>query len=98
MDPHWSLFGHIAWVEGEADQFIGNTTQKRREPLGKIAPLVGLAGVRWQTIDSRFWTEFVCLTYGEAGRLNAADMADTSAYRKTALHPFGWSACAVAAR
>lgn len=77
MDPHWSLFGHIAWVEGEADQFIGNTTQKRREPLGKIAPLVGLAGVRWQTMDSRFWTEFVCLTYGEAGRLNAADMADT---------------------
>jgi hemoglobin/transferrin/lactoferrin receptor protein len=77
MDPHWSLFGHIAWVEGEADQFIGNTTQKRREPLGKIAPLVGLAGARWQTMDSRFWTEFVCLTYGEAGRLNAADMADT---------------------
>ncbi|MDH4454178.1 MAG: TonB-dependent receptor [Verrucomicrobiota bacterium] len=77
IDPQWSLFGHIAWVEGQADQFIGNTTQKRREPLGKIAPLVGLAGVRWQTMDSRFWTEFVCLTYGEAGRLNAADMADT---------------------
>ena len=77
IDPHWSLFGHIAWVEGAADQFIGNTTQKRREPLGKIAPLVGLAGVRWQTTDSRFWTEFVCLTYGEAGRLNTADMADT---------------------
>jgi len=77
VDPHWSLFGHIAWVEGAADQFIGNTTQKRREPLGKIAPLVGSAGVRWQTTDSRFWTEFVCLTYGEAGRLNTADMADT---------------------
>lgn len=78
VNRNWSLFGHIAWVEGESEQFIGNTTQKRDEPLGKIAPLVGYAGVRWQTSDSRFWTELVGLTYGEAGRLNAADQADTS--------------------
>jgi hemoglobin/transferrin/lactoferrin receptor protein len=78
VNRNWSLFGHIAWVEGESEQFIGNTTQKRDEPLGKIAPLVGYAGVRWQSSDSRFWTELVGLTYGEAGRLNAADQADTS--------------------
>lgn len=77
IDRHWSVFGHIAWVEGEADQFIGLTTQTRREPLGKISPLVGYAGVRWQTTDGRVWTEFVCLTYGEAARLNNFDMADT---------------------
>jgi len=78
IDPHWSIFGHIAWVEGEADQFIGLSTQTRREPLGKIAPLTGFGGVRWQTRDSRFWTELVCLTYGEAARLNTSDRADTS--------------------
>lgn len=78
IDPHWSIFGHIAWVEGEADQFSGLTLQTQREPLGKIAPLVGHAGVRWQTRDNRFWTEFVALAYGEAGRMNTADQADTS--------------------
>jgi hemoglobin/transferrin/lactoferrin receptor protein len=78
MNPNWSVFGHIAWVEGEADQFIGLTAQTQREPLGKIAPLVGYGGVRWQTKDSRFWTELVGLTYGEAGRMNTADQADTS--------------------
>lgn len=78
IDPHWSIFGHIAWVEGEADQFIGLSTQTRREPLGKVAPLTGFGGVRWQTRDSRFWTELVCLTYGEAARLNTSDQADTS--------------------
>lgn len=77
IDKHWSIFGHVAWVEGEADQFIGTTTQKRREPLGKISPLVGYAGVRWQSTDHRFWTEFVGLTYGEAGRMNTADILDT---------------------
>ncbi|MCB1278245.1 TonB-dependent receptor [Prosthecobacter sp.] len=77
IDRHWSIFGHLAWVEGESDQFIGTTTQKRREPLGKISPLVGYGGVRWQTTDHRFWTEFVCLTYGEAGRLNTSDQLDT---------------------
>ncbi len=78
IDPHWSLFGQIAWVEGEADQFIGTTQQTRREPLGKIAPLNAFGGVRWQTRDNRFWTELVCLTYGEVARLNTADQADTS--------------------
>jgi hemoglobin/transferrin/lactoferrin receptor protein len=78
IDPNWSLFGQIAWVEGEADQFIGTTQQTRREPLGKVAPLNAFGGVRWQTRDNRFWTELVCLTYGEAARLNTADKADTS--------------------
>ncbi|MDP1586806.1 MAG: TonB-dependent receptor, partial [Prosthecobacter sp.] len=78
IDQHWTLFGQIAWVEGEADQFIGTTQQTRREPLGKIAPLNAFGGVRWQTSDNRFWTELVCLTYGEAARLNTADQADTS--------------------
>jgi hemoglobin/transferrin/lactoferrin receptor protein len=78
IDPHWSIFGQIAWVEGEADQFIGTTQQTRREPLGKVAPLNAFGGVRWQTRDNRFWTELVCLTYGEAARLNTADQADTS--------------------
>ncbi len=77
MDAHWSVFGHIAWVEGEVDQFIGTTTQKRRESLGKISPLVGYAGVRWQGTGNRLWTELVGLTYGEAGRMNTRDQLDT---------------------
>ena len=77
IDQHWSVFGHIAWVEGESDQFIGTTTQKRREPLGKISPLVGYGGVRWQNTGNRLWTELVGLTYGEAGRLNTSDQLDT---------------------
>lgn len=78
ISDNWSVFGHIAWVEGEVDQFVGLTTQTRREPLGKIAPLVGYGGVRWQSDSQRFWTELVCLSYGEAGRLNTSDQADTS--------------------
>ncbi len=77
IDQHWSVFGHIAWVEGESDQFIGTTTQKRREPLGKISPLVGYGGVRWQNTGNSIWTELVGLTYGEAGRLNTSDQLDT---------------------
>lgn len=78
IDPHWSVFGHVAWVEGETDQYVGLTSQTRRETLGKVAPLVGFGGIRWQTTDRRFWTELVCLTYGEAARLNTSDQADTS--------------------
>jgi hemoglobin/transferrin/lactoferrin receptor protein len=76
INPNWSVFGHIAWVEGEADQFIGLTTATRREPLGKISPLVGYGGVRWQTTSKKVWTELVCLTYGEAARMNTSDQQD----------------------
>ena len=78
IDPHWSVFGHVAWVEGQSEQFTGNTLQKGNQPLGKVMPLVGYAGVRWQTKDSRFWTEFVGLSYAQSWRMNAADQADTS--------------------
>jgi hemoglobin/transferrin/lactoferrin receptor protein len=77
IDPNWSVFGHVAWVDGEADQFIGKSASTRREPLGKVAPLVGYGGVRWQTTSKKVWTELVCLTYGEAARMNASDLADT---------------------
>lgn len=77
IDPHWSVFGHIAWVEGEAAQFIGFTNATRREPLGKVTPLMGYGGVRWQSSSKKVWTELVCLTYGEAARLNTSDQADT---------------------
>lgn len=77
IDNHWSIFGHIAWVEGQVDQYVGTTSVKRREPLGKISPLIGYGGVRWQTTDSRFWTEFVCLSYGESARMNVSDQLDT---------------------
>lgn len=76
INPNWSVFGHVAWVEGEADQFIGLTTATRREPLGKVSPLVGYGGVRWQTTSKKVWTELVCLTYGEAARMNTADQQD----------------------
>ena len=77
IDRHWSVFGHVSWVEGEADQFIGLTNNTRREPLGKISPLIGYGGIRWQSSTKRLWTELVCLTYGEAARMNVSDQLDT---------------------
>ena len=78
MNPNWSVFGHVAWVEGDADQFIGLTTVMRREPLGKVTTLTGRGGVRWQSTSKKVWTELVALAYGEAARLNVADQLDTS--------------------
>ncbi len=77
LDRQWSLFGHVSWVEGEADQFIGLTNNTRREPLGKVSPLIGYGGVRWQSRTKRVWTELVCLSYGEVARMNVSDQLDT---------------------
>ena len=77
INPNWSIFGHATWTEGEADQFPGKSSKTAREPLSRVVPFMGRAGVRWQTSDSHLWIEASCLAASKANRLNTADRGDT---------------------
>lgn len=78
FDPNWSIFGQATWTEGRVDQFVGtSTTQKRAEPASRVVPLMWRAGVRWQTVDNRFWSELVALGHSDVDRLNTGDTLDT---------------------
>ena len=48
-----------------------------REPLSRIVPWIGHAGVRWQSNSRRFWSELVCTAASDADKLSTADRADT---------------------
>ena len=77
FNKNWSILGQITWVEGEADQYPDKTARIAREPLSRVVPFMGRAGIRWQSDDLRFWVEASCLAASEADRLNTADRQDT---------------------
>ncbi len=77
FDSQWSVFGHVAWNEGEVDQFPRpNDPTVRNEYISKAVPLVGRAGIRWQSPDRRFWSEFVCLAHAQYDNLTSGDKRD----------------------
>lgn len=74
LADEWTLFGGLAWSEGEADAFVAN--ESRREPLSRIPPLTGTYGLRWTRPDGKIWAEVSGTTAARADRLNTADQSD----------------------
>lgn len=78
LDPHWTLFGHLTWTEGRVRQYPRtNSTYQQDEPLSRVVPLMGRAGIRWQSSDRRLWGELLCLAHSRFERMNTGDRRDT---------------------
>jgi hemoglobin/transferrin/lactoferrin receptor protein len=71
----FTLFGNLTWAEGEVDTLVGNDRQ--RHPSTRIQPLSGLVGLRWNSVDARFWLEAVATLARRQDRLSPGDVADT---------------------
>jgi hemoglobin/transferrin/lactoferrin receptor protein len=93
FNPSWAIFGHVTWTEGRVDQFQGTSRQLGIEPISRVVPLMWRAGVRWQTVDRRLWSEFIALGQSDYDRLNTSDIRDTQrippmATRASACSPY----------
>ena len=71
-----TLFGSLAWLDGEVDQVAagGGTVT---EPLDRLMPLTGLAGVTFEPESSPWWLQADVLAADKADRLSLRDQADT---------------------
>jgi hemoglobin/transferrin/lactoferrin receptor protein len=77
LTDNWSVFGQLTWMEGELDQFPTSASVMVTEPLSRVVPLMGRAGVRWQSDSGKIWSELVCLAASAGDRLSSADKSDT---------------------
>jgi hemoglobin/transferrin/lactoferrin receptor protein len=77
VHPQWTVYGKAAWLDGEVDTFPTSAPVKESEPLSRLMPTKGEAGVRWTHPDERFWaqlgTRFAC----HADQLSTRDKGDT---------------------
>ncbi|RMH24301.1 MAG: TonB-dependent receptor [Planctomycetota bacterium] len=76
--PQWTVFGHLAWIDGEVDTFPTSTAAAVREPLSRLMPLNGQVGLRFDHPSERFWIEGALTLADRADRLSSRDIADTS--------------------
>ena len=77
LTDNWSIFGNVTWTEGELEQFPTSHPMTVSEPLSRVVPVMGRAGVRWQSDSGRLWSELVCLAASRGDRLSSQDKADT---------------------
>ena len=71
-----TLFGNLSWTEGEVDTFLGPDDLQRR-PASRIQPLTGLAGLRWESEDRKWFIEGTAQLARHQDRLSPGDALDT---------------------
>jgi len=75
--PQWTAFGDFTYMYGEVDTYPTPAPEKRSEPLDRIMPPTGRAGLRWDSADKRLWVEGVCTVAARADKLSTRDRGDT---------------------
>lgn len=73
----FSLFGSVAWQEGEADAFPTSASASVRAPLSRLHPLAGLLGLRWDAPGKNYFGEIFGLAADKQDKLSPDDARDT---------------------
>ncbi len=77
--PQVTLFGNVAWVEGELDTFLdlSDPTSLVSGYASRVQPITGLLGVRLDDANNQWWVEGAALLADRADKLAPGDLGDT---------------------
>lgn len=75
-DDHWTFHAAVAWQEGSVESFPTATSGLVNEPISRLAPLTGVASVRYDS-DWNWWIEALLTVAAEQDRLSSRDRGDT---------------------
>ncbi|HWB03651.1 MAG TPA: TonB-dependent receptor [Verrucomicrobiales bacterium] len=73
---NWTLFGGFGWQEGEVDGFPTSSPNPVEEPVSRLLPATGTAGVRFTPDSKKWWVEGSVTAADKADRLSSGDIAD----------------------
>ncbi|RME78382.1 MAG: TonB-dependent receptor [Planctomycetota bacterium] len=73
----WEIFGAFGWLEGIADTYPTSAQIEVKEPLSRLLPATAVLGLRWKSLDGRFWMEGVIKMARKQSRLSTRDKNDT---------------------
>ena len=76
--PEWTLFGNVAYLEGEVSNFPSATGPLVDEYFSKMMPLTGQVGLRWDAANLPVFLETRVAMADRADKLSSADLNDTS--------------------
>ncbi len=74
---HWTLFGGFGWQRGTVDGFPTASPNSVEEPVSRLLPTSGTAGVRYTADNRKWWVEGSVTAADTADRLSSGDKTDT---------------------
>ncbi len=75
--PQLTAFGNVTWMYGEVDTFPTSARIERSEPISRLMPPTGQAGMRWDHPSGDYWAQAAMNVAGKADELSTRDRADT---------------------
>jgi len=77
IHPQWTLFGNVAYIEGQVTNFPDSTSPIQSQYLSRLMPLTGQVGLRWDAPEGRGWVQTVVVFADDADKLSRRDVGDT---------------------
>ena len=75
--PGFTAFGSFAWMDGQVHTFPTSAPVEVREPIDRLMPPMGHAGIRWDHPDQKVWVEGVLSFAARQSDLSTRDKNDT---------------------
>jgi len=75
--PDLTLFGNVAWLDGEVSVFPTSAPVAADEPPDRLQPIMTRVGIRWD-LSRDFWVESLVRAAGDKDDLSSAEESDTS--------------------
>ncbi len=77
LPSHLVAFASFTWMDGEVDTYPTSEAARATEPIDRLMPPTGRAGLRWAPVGG-YWLEGAGTVAGKADTLSSSDRADTS--------------------
>ena len=78
LDETWTLFGDLAWIDGDTRTFEQAGGALVDDKPSRLAPTTLHAGLRWEPEELAYWGELFVTWADRADRLSLRDQADSS--------------------
>lgn len=77
LTENWTAFATVAWQRGTVDGYPTSAPVTVEEPVSRLLPTTGTAGIRYTPNSRKWWIEGQVTAADRQDRLSAGDIADT---------------------
>ncbi len=78
LTDEWTIFGDIAWLDGELENVETAGAAPRKEPITRLQPTTVHLGARYTPVDDKWFAEAFLTWADDADKLSPSDERDTS--------------------
>jgi len=72
----FTVWGNLAWTEGDILQVDPNDFRKRRQPVRRIIPVMSHMGLKYEPQGENWWVELHADVFSDADLLGYGDRSD----------------------